>query len=245
MNPAPPAGHRLIKAEPGTLIWSELQPGGGRAVVKLYRRRPLHDPLRRLFVPYRAEREFRILGQIYAGGIACPEPISWSHGRDRAHGRHETLTTREIVDAVPLTDLLGPDVSVLPDLAPLFALARRLHDCGVAHGAFYPRNVLVCVAGGAVPAYHLIDFAHARVFRHSLVGTLPARFDLLDMLQSVARQAPLDGARGWLAAYGLAPPEVQSLLDRLPGHRIRRPWRHFRRIAVDALALLERLRRGA
>jgi len=237
-------GHRLIKEEPGTLIWSEPAAGGGRAVVKLYRRRPLHDPLRRLFVPYRVEREYRILERLHARGVACPEPLAWSHGRDRVHGRHELLATREIADAVPLDELLGADAASPQDLAPLFALGRRMHECGVAHGAFYPRNVLVGAACGPAPAFHLIDFAHGRVFRGSLVGKRPARYDLLDMLQTIARQAPLDRARNWLAAYGLAPAETEALLDRLPRHRIQRPWRHFRRIAVDAFAVRERLLPG-
>ena len=49
-------GQVLIKAEHGTLVWSEPIPGGGRAIMKLYRRRPFYEPLRRLFIPYRAER---------------------------------------------------------------------------------------------------------------------------------------------------------------------------------------------
>jgi tRNA A-37 threonylcarbamoyl transferase component Bud32 len=233
------ADHRLIKAESGTLVWSEPQPGGGRSVVKLYRNRPLHDALRRLFTPYRVEREFRILELLHRQGVPCPEPLHWSHGRDRVHGLHELLATREIEGAIPLFDLLSDGGAAAPGFAPLFALGRRMHECGVAHGAFYPRNILV-TAPRTAPAFHVIDFAHGRVFRRSVVDRRPGDYDLLDMLQTIARQAPIDRAPAWLEAYGLSRPRAQSLLERLSRHRIERPWRHFRRIAVDALAIRDR-----
>lgn len=238
MKPVPgPADRRPIKEEPGTLIWSEPLAAGGRAVVKMYRHRPLHEPLRRLFVPHRAEREYRILELLSGQGVACPEPLSWSRGNDRMNGRHELLATREIAAAVPLADLLGLEGPRRRDLAPLFALARRMHECGVAHGAFYPRNVLVTGAEGPRPAFHLIDFAHGRSFRGSIVGTRPARYDLLDMLRMIAFQEPPIDAPHWLEGYGLGSGEAVALLERLPRHRIQRPWRHFRRIAVDAIAI--------
>jgi tRNA A-37 threonylcarbamoyl transferase component Bud32 len=232
--------HRLIKAESGTIVWSEPLVGGGRAVVKLYRHRPLHDPLRRWFVAYRVEREYRLLEILHRQGVACPEPLRWSHGRDRMHGRHELLATREIEGAVPLAELLAR--AAPPDLAPLFAVARRMHECGVAHGAFYPRNVLVTQASGRAAAFHVIDFAHGRKFRRSIVGSRPADYDLLDMLRTVARRAPVTDAAAWLAGYGLAGAPASALLDRLATHRIERPWRHFRRMATDACVIRDRLR---
>lgn len=232
------AGQRLIKSESGTLVWSEPLATGGRAVVKLYRHRPFRDPLRRLFTLHRAEREYRILELLHRRGVACPEPLGWSHGRDREHGRHEQLTTREIAQAVPLLDLLRGGAAV-PGLGPLFALVRRMHECGVAHGALYPRNVLVN-GPAAAPEFHLIDFAHGRVFRRSVVGRRPGDYDLLDLLRAIAREAPIGRAGEWLEGYGLSPPQVRALLERLPRHRIERPWRHFRRIAVDMLAIRER-----
>lgn len=231
---------RLIKAEAGTIVWSERLAGGGRAVVKLYRHRPLHDPLRRWFVAYRVEREYRILEFLHRQGVACAEPLRWSLGRDRVHGRHELLATREIEGAVPLVDLLAP--AALPNLAPLFAIARRMHECGVAHGAFYPRNIIVTRPVGRPAEYHLIDFAHGRRFRRSIVGSRPADYDLLDLLRMIAPQAPVQDAGAWLAGYGLAGAQASALLDRLATHRIERPWRHLRRIATDACVIRDRLR---
>jgi hypothetical protein len=111
-----------------------------------------------------------------------------------------------------------------------------------AHGAFYPRNVLVTQASGRAAEFHVIDFAHGRNFRRSIVGSRPADYDLLDMLRTIARQAPVSNAAAWLAGYGLAGAPASALLDRLATHRIERPWRHFRRIATDACVIRDRLR---
>ena len=177
------ADETLIKAEPRTLIWSEPLAGGGRVVVKMYRRRSLLDPLQRLVVPYRAEREYRLLAWMRRCGIPCPEPIRWSHGDDRRHGRHDILVTHEIPFSAPLSDLLRRAHRLVPDLAPLFQIARRMHDAGVAHGAFYPTNILVSMPPGKSPAYHVIDLAHGCLFRNGIAGTRPAVFDVLDMLR--------------------------------------------------------------
>ena len=45
------ADETLLKAEAGTLIWTEPLAGSVRAVVQMSRRRGLLEPLRRLFVP--------------------------------------------------------------------------------------------------------------------------------------------------------------------------------------------------
>lgn len=237
------ARQQLYKAEPGTLIWSEPLAGGGSVVVKLYRRRGILEPVRRRFVAYRVEREYRLLQRLRERGVTCPEPLAWSHGRSRAHGRFERLDTREIEGAVPLTDLFAGPSS--PDLAPLFALVRRMHAAGIAHGALYARNVLVARPPGSGPQYHLIDLAHGRAFSRDIIGSHPADYDLLDLLLSLQRQAPAKGAADWLAAYGLSPDAAAALVERLAHHRNERPWRHFRRIETDARAMLDALRPGA
>ncbi|MEX0734475.1 MAG: lipopolysaccharide kinase InaA family protein [Steroidobacteraceae bacterium] len=134
---------KLIKAKPGTLIWCDPLPDGGRAVVKMYRRRPMLDPLRRLVVPYRVEREFTVLAHLWRHNVPCPEPLWWYQGRNRAHGRHEVLATRKIPGSIPLVQMLRTSGYADPDLAPVFALARRMHEIGISHGAWYPTNVLV------------------------------------------------------------------------------------------------------
>ncbi|MBX3702645.1 MAG: hypothetical protein KF822_02595 [Steroidobacteraceae bacterium] len=242
-DPAFLARQRLYKAETGTLVWSEPLPSGGNAVVKLYRRRPLLDPIRRRFIPYRVEREYGLLRRLYEHGVACPEALAWSHGRSRVHGRFERLDTREVEGAVPLTDLPGGPASL--ELAPLFAQVRRMHAAGVAHGALYARNVLVARTPGPGPQFFLIDLAHGRAFTRDIAGSHPGDYDLLDLLLSLKRQGAIDAAVEWLAAYGLTPDAARSLLKRLERHRNERPWRHFRRIETDSRALLAALGSGA
>ena len=231
----------LIKAESKSLIWSEPLPDGGRSVVKMYRRRGLLDPLRRLAVPYRAEREFGLLARLRASGIPCPEPIRWTHGNEKRHGRFEILVTREIPCTVPLTSLLKRARSAVPDLAPLFRLARRMHENGVAHGAFYPPNILVTVPTGNSPQYHLIDLAHGCHFRKDIVGSRPATYDVLDMLRGIERLMPLHECPRWLAGYGDGPDGTWRFLKKLEGHRLERPWRHLRRAETDTREAFDRL----
>ena len=234
------ADQTLLKAEDKTLIWTEPLPDGGRAVVKMYRRRGLLDPVRRWFVPYRVEREYRLLAQLFEAGVPCAEPLRWSHGSNRRHGRHELLVTREIPSTAPLRDILRVNPASAPDLAPLFAIARRMHDAGVAHGAFYAPNILVTVPAGNPASFHVIDLAHGCRFSRSITGTPPADYDVLDMLRSIERVMPIDERERWLAAYGLTATGTARLLRMLERHRLERPWRHIRRAETDARELLSR-----
>lgn len=235
------AQQTLVKVEDRTLIWSEPLPDGTRAFFKMYRRRGFLDPVRHWFVPYRVEREFRLLERLHASGIPCTEPIRWSHGRNRRHGWHEILVTREIPSAAPLKDVLRADPAGAPDLAPLFALARHMHAAGVAHGAFYAANVMISVPAGEPPRFHLIDFAHGCRFAKDIAGTAPADYDVLDMLRSVERVMPIDDCERWVAGYGLGSEGTARLLAKLPGHRLERPWRHMRRAETDAREFLGRV----
>ena len=60
---------------------------------------------------------------LHACGIPCTEPISWTHGSDRRHGRHEILVTREIPSAVPLKYLHERSRSPCPISAAICARA--------------------------------------------------------------------------------------------------------------------------
>lgn len=230
---------KLIKAEPKTLIWSEPLAVGGRAVVKMYRHRPFFEPARRWVLPYRVEREFELLAHLHQNGVPCAEPLWWSHGRNAEHGRHELLATRELAGTVPLVESLrDADRAAMPDLTGLFRLARRMHECGVSHGAFYPTNILVTMAANRVLDFHVIDLAHGCRFASGIIGTRPAEFDLLDMMRGIARKQPLMDCTHSLAGYGQGSDAIARLMRELRDHRLERPWRHLRRAETDARAAL-------
>lgn len=230
-------GQALIKEEFRTLIWSEPLSDGGRAVIKMYRQQPFYDPARRWFIGHRGDREYRVLSHLTRHGVPCPEPLWWSSGHDARHGRYDLLATREIEGAIPLDRLLR-ETGTVPELAPLLRLARRMHDSGVAHGAFVPRNVLVSLAAGGPPAFHVIDTVRSHIMPGSIAGSRMASFDLLDLLHAASAHFPQARAAGWLADYGLGEADVRRLMDQLARHRPGRPWRHLRRAERDARALL-------
>lgn len=234
----------LVKAEPRTLIWTEPLPDGGRAVVKMYRRRHPLDPVRHWFKQHRSEREFRLLTHLHALGIPCPEPLDWRHATCRRHGHHEVLVTREIRSTIALRDLLRTRRRATLDLAPLFEIARRMHECGVAHGAFYAPNILVSTALGSESRFYLIDFAHGCRFPSSIVKTTVADYDILDMLRSIERVMPIDECARWVTAYGLGVSGTRRLLAKLGKHRLERPWRHLRRAETDTREFLLKLNVG-
>lgn len=237
---------RLIKAELKTLIWSEPLPGGGRAVAKMYRHRGLTVPVRRWLIPYRVQREFHLLTRLQANGVPCSEPLWWSHGCDAVNGQFELLATREIEAARPLAEFLRRcKPEAMPDLTPLFRLARQMHDCGIAHGAFYPANVLVQAVNREPAAFHLVDLAHGCLFAGSIAGSRPADFDLLDMLRIIARIRPVASAAQWMKGYGFDPARIRTLLCQFDRHRIERPWRHIRRAETDVREVLGRAGRFA
>jgi hypothetical protein len=234
-------GEILIKAEYRTLVWSESLPGGGRAIMKMYRRRPFYDPLRRWLIPYRAEREFKVLTHLVQHGIPCSEPLSWSHGRRDPHGRHELLVTREMEGATALDKLLQRPAAVT-DLAPLLRLIRRMHDCGVSHGGLAPRNILVTFPSPGMPSFHIIDMSYSCIFPQGIAGTRMATFDLLDLMYRLRRHFPPERCNAGLVAYGLDESAVQKLNAALERYRPKRPWSHLRRGETDLRAAIARLR---
>jgi hypothetical protein len=236
-------GQTLIKEEFHTLIWSEPLPGGGRQVIKMYRRQPFYEPARRWLLPYRAEREYRVLSRLLRHGIACSEPLWWKRVRDARHGRCDLLATREIEEASSLELLLRREKAV-PDLTPLFRLLRRMHDSGVSHGALMPRNILVSRPVDGQPGFHLIDLVRSRQFPTGIAAARIASFDLKSLLHAVGKEVSPGEAARWLAAYGLAESGTQAILAGLARHRPGRPWRHLRRMEIDVRLAAARIRRA-
>lgn len=202
--PVPPAAELarrpLLKDEPRTLIWRESSPGGRPAVAKLYRRRGLATFLRSSMTRFRTEREHRRLEHLVRAGVPCPEPLGWASDFSRDHGFHEVLITAELPGAVALDDHLeaGADPAAL---ASLFRSVRRMHESGLCHQALYASNILVLPDEPPARRYYIADVPRSWTFPTTIVGTIMAELDLLDLLWTIARAGPEVGAIP-VEAYG-------------------------------------------
>lgn len=208
-----PPSDRILKREPGTLVWRETGPDGHPRVVKLYRRRGPMTVLRSRLTRFRAEREYRRLSHLQRWGVRCTQPLGWSTGRSEAHGRHEALVMRAVPGAVPLSERLPEDAAT--ELVPLFQLVRRMHESGFCHQTLYARNVLVSPEEPPERRYFVADVPRSWTFPRRIVGTRMAWFDLLDLVWSLREaglppehlpvEAYADSAEGlWPQKGGLA-----------------------------------------
>ncbi len=114
-------------------------PGGGSAVVKIYRRRPKHGLLRRLRAG-RAEREGN--GYVAFNRRSVPTVKLLMFGEARRAGLHEwgaVVTRREDVPTVAEAFAADGDVERLRATAQLLA---GIHAAGLTHGDALTRNFL-------------------------------------------------------------------------------------------------------
>lgn len=190
----------LIKNEPRTLIWREVLPGGLDAAVKVYRRSRAACMSRR--GAFRARREFDAMRTIEALGLPCSSALFWAHGRFGPLGWGELIATRWLEDCIPLSQVLSGNPGVHVDLRPLMRFAATMHDAGVRHGTFLSRNILVktCVSP---PEFVLIDMPRFHHFPRSIRNTRMAAYDLMYLMDDVARFYPPETVSDWLQAYGM------------------------------------------
>ncbi len=197
LDPHPDA---LLKEEERTLVWRVPGAEGVPWVVKLYRRRGGMNALRSLVFRFRTEREYRRLRHLGRWGVRCTPPVAWAAGRSSAHGWHEILVMEEVPAALQLGTLLREREGRV-DLAPLFALVRRMHESGFCHQTLYPGNVLVSMEAPPDERFVLSDVPRSWTFPRSLVGTRMARLDLLDLCTCLVEEG-LPPERLPLEAYG-------------------------------------------
>ena len=107
----------------------------------------------------RSEREFEILEQVRALGIAAPEPVAWIN---RGGFLYETwLVTKEVPGHQTLADISLEDEARAADLIPQVVTGiRKLIELGLWHLDLHPGNVLVDEAGHAI----FLDFDRAQKF---------------------------------------------------------------------------------
>ena len=148
--------------------------------------------------------------------------------------------TREIPSVVPLKDHLRENPAQALDLTALFALARRMHECGVATALSTPR-ISCSRSRRRIPHGSTSSTSRTVAVLRSVVGTRPAEYDLLDMLRSIERVMPITDRARWVEGYGLGADGTARLLAKLAGHRLERPWRHIRRAETDTREFLARI----
>jgi 3-deoxy-D-manno-octulosonic acid kinase len=162
-------------------------PGGGRAVVREYRRGGLmrHLNRARYFVGHRAMAELRATERARAAGARVPEVLA-AVERRRGIGYTASLATRWVAGAEELAGWLegrGAEErrSVLREVGRQVGL---LHAGGVGHPDLNLRNFLVAPPEAGAPVVYVIDFDRATVYG----GAAPAMRRARD-LRRLARSA--------------------------------------------------------
>ena len=202
-----PNVQQWLKKERRTWVWVG-QFGDEPAVYKLYRKREPWHTLRCALTCYRVEREYRIHQHLTSLNVRCPKSLGWTRGYCSVHGYFELLVTRQVSNAVALDTFIKNGHQ--PDVAPLFALARSMHEAGVCSQVLISRNVLVVDLGHKLH-FMLIDFPRAHIFPGGVVGTRVPKVDLIMLLQDLTRLGvPL--ATSTLIDYGMTHEEARTLL---------------------------------
>lgn len=212
-----PAAGVVLKKDAGTIIWRETLADGTEAVIKLYRR-GLAGTWRGRLGSFRVANEFEALRALESLGERCVRPLFWGYGKSGGRDRGELLATEWMADCRPLDALLAadPEARRTLDLAPLWAMAGRLHDAGIYHGSFLARNILVR-HGDDAPEFVLLDLPRWHRFPHGIRGTRMARYDLLFMAHTLRRSLATHDLQRWLAAYGMNADQQERFAASLKG----------------------------
>ena len=152
----------------------------------------------------RAATEERVLGELFAAGLAVPRPLAV-----RRAGRAWEVVMEEIEGAVELGALLAgaapAPLSLLELAAGVGELLAAAHAAGLDHPDLHPGNVLVDAAGRP----WLVDFHKARLRPRSDLLALGER-DLVALLayvrESLHPAARLALVGAWLVRSGARPP---------------------------------------
>jgi tRNA A-37 threonylcarbamoyl transferase component Bud32 len=207
-----------MKVDRGTVIFRWPVRETDPLIVKLYGEMGVLNWLRKQVVGYRARREFRTLWRLRDAGVDCCEPMFWATGRTPERGLFEVVATREIPDAVPLSDQLprlDPEARA-ETLGRLFESLARMHRAGVWHGAFFLTNVLL---GRDRSVPRIIDLEKSVVFASDVRGTRMADYDLLCAVTSTFLVVGGGYARRALERYGLDEAGMARIFAAVEGTR--------------------------
>ena len=231
-----------IKQEDKTLVWRldlSLPGRTERAVVKLYRRASRCNHWRGKLLRFRVQREFAALCRLADAAVPCSIPLAWGWGASPEHGRFEMLLTRELPGAVSLKQAFARGDRLRPEeYLPLFDRLRQMHECGVYHGALWPKNILVDQASDGAWQFYMIDLARAVCFPRSIRNTSMARYDLLSLLNTLKADLNCEAA---LSRYGYGLAEAQVIAKQAHEYRSSRHLRNRLALMVQVRALWARL----
>ena len=238
-----PDTNSIIEQGKDSVVWRLKLPGGESAVGKIYRRRGWVSRFRGGAFPFRVQREYNGLCVLADSGIPCSAPLLWGQGFAAEHARFEILVTREIPDVMNLSALTaaGMRKPSTNDLLPLFDVLRRMHQCGVYHGALWPKNIMMTTAPERERAFHVIDLARTIRFPSDITGTTMARFDLLSLLYGLGRRCPEFDAETALRRYGYAPEEAREIAEQARRYRSTRHLRNRLGLTFKIRSLLANL----
>lgn len=231
----------FIKRERRTRVWSRTL-DGQPAVLKLYRQRGWWSVCRGALIQHRSERELKALSRLDDAGVRCTRPLGWWRGHAKQHGFWELLATSQVAGAKDLEALLvsGEFAHEGWSLDAAFELVRQMHDSGVAHGALYARNIL---AGPNQNEYWICDMAKSLRYPTSIVGSRTARYEILDLCQSLmelgfsAEQLPFE-------AYGLDHASLEDLRQAVARYRQSKIRNRRRNLVMRAKVLRDSLAAG-
>jgi 3-deoxy-D-manno-octulosonic acid kinase len=140
------------------------QSGGRQWVLRHYRRGGVIARLSRDGYVWagedrvRAFAEWRLLDIMWQRGLPVPKPVAARYQRRGPWYRCDLITER-IVDAEPLSSVLGREVLPEPVWRAVGAAVARLHHAGVDHADLNAHNVLLDAEG----AVSVIDFDRGRL----------------------------------------------------------------------------------
>jgi 3-deoxy-D-manno-octulosonic acid kinase len=150
----------------------------------------------------RAFAEWRLLESLSQRGLPVPRPVAARYQRSGLLYRCDLITQR-IVDAEPLSEMLGQGAICESTWRALGTAVARLHRAGVDHADLNAHNLLLDTRG----AVTVIDFDRGRI---RAPGTWSTRnlARLRRSLAKLSRELPADrySERNWqwfVAGYGV------------------------------------------
>ncbi len=142
-------------------------------VVKQFRNKGLRKRLDRRWRGSKAERSWRVAGELVRNGLATPNPVMWVESEALEDPSY--FVAEQLVGAVEVRDFFRrlngepgddnfPEVDETAFLERLGGLARRINDAGILYRDLSMGNILAVGTGSEIDLF-LIDFNRARTGR--------------------------------------------------------------------------------